>query len=85
VKSILGQNCSDHHVRVLTGAGTVQITNNVSHTGLVTQESRQVDRLGLVILGERLHLSSVSSSTLAGAEAQRTVARGLKFTMRLYK
>lgn len=49
----------------LTGTRTVKITNNVSHTGLVTHEGGQVDGLGLVILGERLNATTVGSATLA--------------------
>jgi hypothetical protein len=33
-----------------TGSGSVQVTNDVGHTGLVTHDGGKVDRLGRVIL-----------------------------------
>jgi hypothetical protein len=55
------------------GTGTVQVTDDVGHTGLVTHEGGQVDGLGGIILGEGLGLTLVTGSTLAGQESQGSV------------
>jgi len=52
------------------GSDLVHITDDVGHTGLVSKEGSQVGLLGLVILGESPHLSSVVSSPLFGEETQ---------------
>ena len=46
---------------IRTGARTVKITNNVGHTSLVTQNSRQVNGLLGVILSFREIISSYFS------------------------
>lgn len=76
-------NGLDNLLLVHLGAGTVQVTDNVGHTGLVTHEGSQVDGLGSIILGEGLGLAPVAGSTLAGQESKGTVARPLKLTVRL--
>lgn len=53
--------------------GTVEVANNVSHTGLVAHEGRQVDGLLGVILGERLALAAVARGALARKETKRAV------------
>ena len=53
--------------------GTVEVTNDVSHTSLVTHEGSQVDWLLGVVLRERLNLAAVARSTLAGQETKRAV------------
>jgi len=74
----------DNLLLVHLGAGTVQVTDDVGHTSLVTHEGGQVNRLGVIILGEGLGLTPVASSTLAGQESKGTVARPLKLTVRLW-
>ena len=45
---------------------------------VLTHEGRQVRRLGLVILGEGLHLALAALAALLGEEPQTAVARGLE-------
>lgn len=56
------------------GASSVEVSDNGGHTGLVTKEGGQSNRLGLVILGERLGLSSRLGASLSGEETQVTVS-----------
>ena len=105
----------DNFLLVRFRAGSVEITDDGRHTGLVAHGSGEVDGLLGVILGEtrqqsivrscyffflflfsfqrapggtrwesdfRLDLSTVTGSTLSRQESQRTVARGLKLTVR---
>jgi hypothetical protein len=46
----------------------------VGHASLVPEEGSQVDRLGSVITGEGLDLSSVAGGSLAGQEPEGPVA-----------
>jgi len=61
---------------------TVNITNNVSHTSLVTHESGQMAGLSSIILRESMDLTTRMVSTLARTETKRTVTRSLKLTVR---
>lgn len=54
--------------RKLTGSGTVSLTNNVGHTGLVGNERGQMDGRRWLVLGERLDLSTVAGGTFLGVE-----------------
>jgi len=54
------------------GSGLLDITDDVSHTSLVTNEGSEVGRLGRVIPGERLHLTTTTTAALSRAETQRT-------------
>lgn len=54
--------------------GTLQVADNVCHTRLVAHHGSQVNGLLGIILGESLDFSTVSGSTLAGQECQRTMA-----------
>ena len=67
----------------LTRSGSIHLTHNVGHAGLVAHESSQMHRLGRVILGECLHLTTVAPAALSGQEAQRTVAGRRKLAVRL--
>lgn len=64
------------------GARAVEVADNGGHASLVTHGSRQVDRLLGVVLGEGLHLTTVTGSPLAGQVGQRAMARGLELTVR---
>jgi len=57
-------------------------SHNVGHTGLVTDESGQVDGLALVVLGVGLESAQVSSASLSWEESLATVSWCLKFSMR---
>jgi len=65
------------------GTWTVSLTNDVGHTSLVAQEASQVDGLGGVVLGESLHLTTVTRSALLGVEPHGPVTGCRKLTMRL--
>jgi len=58
------------------------LSHDVGHTGLVTDESGQVDGLGLVVLGVGLESAEVSSASLSREEAFATVSGSLEFSMR---
>lgn len=62
----------DNLTLVHLGSRSVEVTNNVGHTGLETHGSGQVDGLLGVVLGEGLDLTPVSGSTLPGKVGQRT-------------
>lgn len=47
----------------------VDLTNDVGHTGLEADESRQMDRLAGVVLGERLNLAPMALGALLGEES----------------
>lgn len=63
-------------------SGSVEVSDDVRHTGLVTHEGSEVDGLLSIVLGESLYLSAVSGSPLSGQETQRTMSWVLKFTVR---
>jgi len=58
------------------------LSHDVGHTGLVTDESGQVDGLGIVVLGVGLESTEVSSASLSREEAFATVSGSLEFSMR---
>jgi hypothetical protein len=62
-------------------AGSVEVTDDRGHTGLVAHGGSKVDRLLGVILGEGLDLSTMTSSTLPGQESQGAVARSLELAV----
>jgi hypothetical protein len=56
------------------GSRSVEVSDDVSHTGLVTKSGGEVDRLLGVVLREGLHLSSSSDASLPGKETQGSVS-----------
>jgi len=60
-------------------------SHNVGHTGLVTDESGQVDGLALVVLGVGLESAQVSSASLSWEESLATVSWCLKLSMRHFR
>lgn len=56
------------------GSGSVEVTDNVSHTGLVAHDGGEVNGLLGVVLGERLASTPVSGGTLLGKEGKGTVS-----------
>jgi len=57
-------------------------SDDVRHTGFVSDESGQVSWLGFVILGVGLESAEMSSGSLSWEESFGTVSWGLKFSMR---
>lgn len=55
----------------------------MSHAGFVAQEGGEMDGFRGVILGEALHLTTVSAAPLAREEAQGAVTGSRKLTVRL--
>uniref|UniRef100_A0A3Q3EEC9 Uncharacterized protein n=1 Tax=Labrus bergylta TaxID=56723 RepID=A0A3Q3EEC9_9LABR len=77
----VSHNSNHNHGRCL------QNGHSLNHFLLVhlSQEGRQVHGLGGVILGEALGLTTMTTTPLAGQEAQRAVARSRKLTVRLQR
>ena len=73
----------DNFLLVDLGPGSVDLTDDVSHTGLVPHEAGQVDRLGWVVLGEALDPASEPLGSLLGQEALRAMSRRLELSVRL--
>ena len=55
------------------GLGSVDLTDDVGHAGLVAHEGSEMAGLGLVILGEGFDLAAAVGSALAGTESEGTV------------
>jgi hypothetical protein len=62
--------------------GTVDSTNNVGHTGLVSAEGGQVRSIIGVVLGEGSDLTEMLLGTLLGQETQVTVSGCFEFSVR---
>mmetsp|Transcript_39682 Transcript_39682/g.118085 ORF Transcript_39682/g.118085 Transcript_39682/m.118085 type:complete len:245 (+) Transcript_39682:578-1312(+) len=82
-----GRRLNDRHrlhglLLVQLGAGLLHLAQNVGRASLVADESRQMRRLGGVILGERLHLTASTAAALLGQEAQGAVPWVLELAMR---
>jgi len=65
-------NGLDDFSLVHLGSGSVKVSDDVSHTGLVTHTGGEVDGLLGVILGESLNSTPVSGSSLPGEESKRS-------------
>ena len=83
-----GRSLNDGHrlddlLLVDLGAWTVGLAHDVGHAGLVTDEGREVARLGGVVLGERLDLAAVALGALLGIEPHRPMAGSGKLAVRL--
>lgn len=58
------------------------LTNDVGHTRLVSEESGKVDWLGGIILREGLYLSTISLGSFLRGKAHGTVTRRRKLSVR---
>lgn len=65
------------------GSRTVEVTDDVGHTGLEAHEGSKVDGLAGIILGEGLDVTTDGAGALAGQETEGTVTGSFEFTMRL--
>jgi len=64
-------------------ARALDLTDNVSHTGLVSHEGSHVDRsLGVSVLGEGADATAMVLSSLLGKILQRTASRMFELTVR---
>lgn len=72
----------DDFTLVHEGTGTVDTTDNMRHTGLVTTEGSQVRGGTSIVLRERTDATKVSLGTLLGQESQVTATGSFEFTMR---
>lgn len=83
-----GRSLDDGHrlddlLLVQFGAGTIGLAHDVGHAGLVSDEGREVARLGGVVLGEGLDLSAVALGALLGVESHGPMTGSGKLTVRL--
>ncbi|GIL83821.1 hypothetical protein Vretifemale_12553, partial [Volvox reticuliferus] len=67
---------------VQLGAGLLNLTYNVSHSGLVAHKGGQVHRLGGIIPGKGLDLTPTAAAALPGTEAQGAAPRMFELPMR---
>jgi hypothetical protein len=75
-------NSIDDLTLVHEGTGTVDTTDNVGHTGLVTTEGGEVGSLSLLVLGKRSDVTGMLLGTLLGQETQGTLSWSFEFTVR---
>ena len=64
------------------GTGTVDSTDNVGHTGLVSAEGGEVGSISGVVLGEGSDLTRVLLGTLLGQESQVTLSGCFELSVR---
>jgi len=69
-------NCLNNLLLVHLGTWPVQVTDNSSHTSLVSESGGEMDGLLGVILRKGLDLTPVPGGTLPGKESERTMAGG---------
>jgi hypothetical protein len=75
-------NSIDDLTLVHEGTGTVDTTDNVSHTGLVTTEGSEVGSLSLLVLGKGSNVTGMLLGTLLGQETQGAFSWSFEFTVR---
>lgn len=66
------------------GAGLVDFANDMGHASLVSHKSGQVDWLGLIILGESLHLAPMTLGALLRSKGHGAMARRRELAVRLW-
>lgn len=67
---------------VKPGARSLHVTDDVSHSDLVTHEAGQVRRLGLIILWPRLHLTVMMLRLHSWREGQASVSWAFELSVR---
>jgi len=79
-RSFKDSNGLNSFLLVQFGSRSLNLTNNVSHTSLETNEGSQVARSTIlqIISGEFTATTMMVTSALAGAEAHGTMTRGVK-------
>lgn len=68
---------------VLTGSWSVSFSDHMGHASFVANEGGKMHGFSRVILGECLHLTTMTTGPLLGVESHRTMSRRRKLTMRL--
>merc|ERR1719370_2104799 len=71
-----------HLLLVVLGTGTVHLTDNVGHAGLVAHEASQVDSLARIILGEGLWLATVALGPLLWEESLGPMTGSFELSVR---
>merc|ERR1719243_269874 len=72
----------DHLLLVVLGTGTIHLTDNVGHTGLVSHEASQVDLLAGIVLREGLGLAAVALGPFLGEEPLGPMTGSFEFPVR---
>lgn len=75
----------DDFFLVHLASGTLQIADNVGHSGLEADEGSKMDWLLFIVPRESLNTAELAAGALAGQETERTVTRSFKFTVRLHE
>ena len=75
-------NGVDDFLLVHEGTSTVNSTDDVGHTGLVSTESGKVRSFLGIVLGEGSDATSMALGTLLGQESQVTTARSFELSVR---
>jgi len=81
-RSLNDRDGIDDFTLVHEGTRTVNATDNVGHTGLVSTERSQVAVLASIVLWEVTNATKVVLGTLLREESQVTMAGGFEFTVR---
>ena len=76
------QDGMDDFTLVHQGTGTIDATNDVGHTGLVSAEGRQVGLFGGLVMGEGPDATRMVLGALLGQETQVTVAGSFELSVR---
>ena len=84
-RSLQDGDSFNHLLLVSLGAGTIHLTDNVSHASLVAHEACEVDWFRGVILWPTFDTSSVGARPLLRQETLGPVTGGLKLSVRLNK
>jgi hypothetical protein len=81
-RSLENGNGIDNLALVHEGTRTINSTNNVGHTSLVSTESGEVgSSRSITVLGERTDASEMVLGTLLGKESKMTVTGGFELTV----
>jgi hypothetical protein len=77
-----GARLDDVLLDELLAFATLEVLDNVSHTGLVAHKGSKVDGLGLIVLGEVTYATTVVAGTALGEIGEGALTRVFKLTVR---